>query len=326
MGPLDEVRRSPRSAAAWGKLGKILAAHRFLEAARRCFIEAERLQPNEGRWPYFHGLTLAFSDNDGAINQFQRAIQLGNNEPAIRLRLAETLLTQGRLDEAEEQYGWLQKKTQFDPYSQIGLARIAYQRGDLQAARAYLNQSVTDAATRKASHSLLATLELRANDPTAAARERTLAAELPDDPEWSDPLLDEINREKVGKDARLNYAVTLVREQRSQEALALFRELTSTYPDWDQAWLNYGPLSPGKAGLIPAAEQAFRKVVALASESVGGHFYLGVVLSQRGENQEAAEHFREAARLKPDYALAHYNLGHTLKRQKDATSTGDIRQ
>jgi tetratricopeptide (TPR) repeat protein len=312
----EDVRRSPRSAAAWGKLGKILAAHRFLDPARRCFIQAERLQPNEARWPYFHGLTLAFSDNDGAIAQYQRAIQLGNNEPAIRLRLAETLLGQGRLEEAEEQYRSLLKKTQFVPYSQLGLGRVAYQRGDLQAARTYLDQSVTDPATRKGSHSLLAAIELRANDATAAARERTLAADLPDDPEWSDPLLDEINREKVGKDARLNYAVTLVREQRSDEALALFRELTSTYPDWDQGWLSYGRFLL-ETRTYPAAEQALRKVVALSPDSVGGHFYLGVALFQRGEYQEAAIHFRDAARLKPDYAMAHYNLGHTLKRQSD---------
>jgi tetratricopeptide (TPR) repeat protein len=312
----DEVRRSPHSAAAWGKLGKILAAHRFLDAARRCFVEAERLQPSEGRWPYFHGLTLAFSDNDGAIAQYKRAIQLGNNEPAIRLRLAETLLGQTRLDEAEEQFRWLLKKTLFAANSQLGLGRVAYQRGDLQEARTYLDQSVTDPATRKASHSLLAAIELRANDPTAAARERNLAAELPDDTEWSDPLLDEINREKVGKDARLDYAVTLVKEQRSDEALALFRELTNAYPEWDQVWLSYGRFLLENR-TYPAAEQALRKVVALLPDSVGGHYYLGFSLFQRGEYQEAALHFRDAVRLKPDYAMAHYRLGHALKRQND---------
>src|SRR5712692_1270013 len=150
----DEVRKSPRSAAAWGKLGKILAAHAFHEAAGICFTEATRLQPSEARWPYFHGLTLMFSDSDAAIIQFQHAVQLRADAPAMRLRLAEALAAQGRLDEAEEQFRRLLPDQTLAPRVQLRLGRLAYQRGDLQSARTYLGQSMTHPSTQKASHIL----------------------------------------------------------------------------------------------------------------------------------------------------------------------------
>ena len=47
------------------------------------------------------------------------------------------------------------------------------------------------------------------------------------------------------------------------------------------------------------------------------HFYLGVVLFQRGDFVGAAAAFRRATELKPDYAVAYYNLGQCLTKQGD---------
>jgi tetratricopeptide (TPR) repeat protein len=312
----EEVRRSPRSAAAWGKLGKVLAAHSYHEAAGTCFTEAERLDPHEVRWPYFHGLTLVFSDTGAAVDQFQRAVRLGGDEPAIRLRLAEALERQGRLDETEEQLRSLLKDENLGPRARLGLGRLAYQRGDLQTARAWLGQCVQHPATQKASHTLLAETEQRSKDEDAAARERAHAAELPDDPDWFDPFLDEISREKAGRDARLDYALRLLGQQRSAEAVDLLRQLINKYPDWDEVWLVYGRFLLEHQSFA-AAEDALRMVVRRTPDSVRGHFFLGLALFQRGEHREAATHFRDVTRVKPDHALAYYNLGQCLKHLRD---------
>ena len=39
------VQESPRSAAAWGRLGMVLAAHDFRAEANACLAQAERLDP-----------------------------------------------------------------------------------------------------------------------------------------------------------------------------------------------------------------------------------------------------------------------------------------
>src|SRR4051794_17102502 len=46
------VEDDPRSAEAWGRLGLVLAAHRFPDQAIVCFEQAERLAPTDPRWPY----------------------------------------------------------------------------------------------------------------------------------------------------------------------------------------------------------------------------------------------------------------------------------
>ena len=45
------------------------------------------------------------------------------------------------------------------------------------------------------------------------------------------------------------------------------------------------------------------------------HTRLGVALKAQGKREEAIAEFREAIRLKPDYAEAHYNLGLALAAQ-----------
>ena len=312
----EEVRRAPRSDLAWGKYGEVLAAHSYDDQAALCFAEAARLGPNEARWPYFRGLTLLFSDSNEALAQFQQAVRLRSDAPAMRLRLAEELVAQGRLDEAEEHLRPLLDNVTLGPRARLGLARVGYQRGDLDLARGYLGQCDAHPLTRKAAANLLAEIDQRANKPEAAVQDRAHAAQLPADEDWRDPFLEEINRAKVGKNARLDYGLQLVRLHRSNEADALFRELVSQYPDWDQAWLTYGRFLLDTRA-YPAAEHAFRKAVKLTPDSVAGHFFLGVVLFERKPYAEATTEFRAVLRVKPDHALAHYNLGHCLKLQND---------
>jgi tetratricopeptide (TPR) repeat protein len=310
-----EAVRSPRSPAAWGKFAKVLAAHGYLEEARVCFAEAERLQPDEARWAYGQGLMLVFSDNDAAIVQFQRATRL-RGDPAMRLRLADTLAVQGRFDEAEEQYRLLRDDPLLAPRAELGLGRVAFERGDPSAARELLDRAAGESETRKAAHSLLAEIAQRTNDQAAAAAERAVVNKLPDDPDPADPLVAEISREKVGKNVRLARALKLSRQGEAQEAAAEFQELVLAYPDWDQGWLNYGRLLMEHRAYAQAAEK-FQTVLQLTPDSVTGHFQLGVALFQRDDFSQAAQHFQQAARLKPDHALAHYNLGHCLKRMND---------
>src|SRR5262249_61451661 len=95
------VRRAPQSAAAWGRLGMLLAAHGFYPESVACFAQAQQLDPGEVRWPYFQGVALALTDPDAALPHLRRAVELaGPAADAPRLRLAEVLLGQGQAGEA----------------------------------------------------------------------------------------------------------------------------------------------------------------------------------------------------------------------------------
>src|SRR5262249_26401188 len=102
------VVKDPRSADAWGQLGRVLMANELhSEIALDCFAQAERLDPNNPRWPYFCAGILKVDKGkpEEAVRKLERAVALadagGVPPSAPRLLLAETLLSLGRADDAE---------------------------------------------------------------------------------------------------------------------------------------------------------------------------------------------------------------------------------
>src|SRR5262249_16136901 len=189
----EAVSRAPDSAATWGRLGKVLAAHGFNEQAVRCFTEAERLDPHELRWPYYRGAFLPQGDPE-AIPPLRRAVALCGDERAPRLRLAEALLGQGHSREAEELFPPLLAPAPGNPHAHVGLGRVAVERSDWSSALSHLGHAATSPLTQKQAHSLLAEVHRRREDPSAAQRERRLADDLLPDPEMRDDLLEEVGR------------------------------------------------------------------------------------------------------------------------------------
>ena len=60
---------------------------------------------------------------------------------------------------------------------------------------------------------------------------------------------------------------------------------------------------------------AYREAIRLKPEFAEGHYGLGNALIRQGKLDEAIAAYREAIRLKPDYAEGHYGLGNALKGQ-----------
>jgi tetratricopeptide (TPR) repeat protein len=311
------VLSRPRSADAWGRLGMVLAAHGFHPAAAPCFAEAERLEPHEVRWPYFHGVALAVYDPDAALPSLRRAAALSGRESAApRLRLAEVLLAQGRAEEAGELFRSLLAADTGNGRAHLGLARLAMGRTDETEGLAHLEAAAANPTTRKAAQTLLAEVYQRRGGAEAAARAARRAADLPEDSEPPDPYLDELESYQVGRQAQLARASKLLRQGREREAVALMRETVRDYPDGASGWLGLGRALV-QARDYRGAEQALREAVRLNPDLVEGYFYLGVSHFERGDHLSAAPAFRRATELRPDYALAYYNLGHCLKRQGD---------
>jgi tetratricopeptide (TPR) repeat protein len=321
-----KVRQSPRSAAAWGLLGQVLVAHDFRAAALTCFAEAERLGPREPRWPYYQGVALYLGDPDAALPKLRRAVELCGDAPAApRLLLAEALLNQGNLDEAESHYRHLLSRDPHNPWAHLGLARVAAGRDRPQDGLADLEQATAGRSCAKAAQTLLAQVQQRLGNADESAAALRRAADLPDDTGWPDPFVEAIEELQIGEHASLKRAGRLINQDRVAEGVRLLRQTTRDYPQSYGAWLMLGQ------GLLKGqdfadAEQALRQAVRLAPTPVDGRYFLGVALLERGENRAAADCFREAAKLKPDHALAYYQLGRCLVRLEDrAAAIGAFR-
>ncbi len=68
-----------------------------------------------------------------------------------------------------------------------------------------------------------------------------------------------------------------------------------------------------QAGRLPAAEQIYRRVLAVAPDHADAHFKLGNTLRDQGKTNEAVACYRRALELKPDFVNAHNNLGNSFR-------------
>jgi tetratricopeptide (TPR) repeat protein len=311
------VVRAPRSAAAWGRLGMLLAVHDFAPEARAALAQAERLDPREPRWPYLAGLVTLGQDLEAATLLFRRAVSLwGDSYDPARLRLAEVLLWQGQLDEAEQHFRHVLARAPREPRALLGLARLAGERNDLQGARALLGQLPASPNCNRASRVLLTEIRQRLGDRAGAEQAEREATAFPEDLPWPDAVGDEYLDLRVGENVELARVAQLLRDEQVADALAEVEWTAQRYPRSGSAQLLWGRVLL-KQGQVPAAEAAIRRALQLAPELVEAHFYLGVVLYLKQDDRGAAVAFRRAIELQPSYGLAYFNLGHCLRRQGD---------
>jgi tetratricopeptide (TPR) repeat protein len=306
------VARTPRSGAAWGKLGLVLVAHHIDPEARFCFVQAERLDPRNPRWPYLQAMVLNMEDSEEALRKLQRTVALCVADmDAPRLRLGELLLGLGRYDAARDQFLAIASPLTGNNRARLGLARVDFQCDRLDDAARDVAEPLRDPRTRKAAHQLLAEIEQRRNRPQAAAYALNQAAALPDDQPWPDPFLEEVERFRTGRDAGLERAQQLLREKNAAEAAAILQTIVRDYPEDYRPWMLLS-LALGDLGRVPAAEEAARNSVRLEADSGDAHYFYGAVLFVQGKWEAAAESFRRAAQLRPNSAEAHYMLGRCL--------------
>lgn len=314
------VETDPRSADAWGKLGLVLAAHRFPDAALVCFREAERLAPTDSRWPYHQGLILGGRDPAAAVEPLRRAVELGRSD-ALRLRLAETLLTLGRTDEAEAEFRQLARAEPGHPRANLGLARVALLRGDLPGCETHLTAAANDSRSRQVAATVLAELQYHKGDTAAAATQRR-AAELPPDAPWPDPGLQDLGKVRTGLAARSVLADELMDRGRFDEAERVLRGILRDRPGSDRHRVLLGLALVSRKDYA-GAEEAMRDAVHDRAEAPRAHYLLGVARMNLNRPAEAAEDFRRAVALKPDYTAAHARLGDCLRQTGDRRGAAD---
>jgi Flp pilus assembly protein TadD len=325
----ERVRQQPRSAEAWGQLGKVLLANGFYPQAEECFVQAEKLDDKQPRWPYYRGLLHLQEDTRLALGDLRRAVERGDrSDPgvlSIRLRLAEALLEGGRADEAEEQLRLVAAKDPNNPrllYHQ-GLQALA--RDDLGTATACLARLTQHPAARQKACAQLAVAYRRLGDDGQAAAFTRRAAELPSDNPWEDPYAEEYQQFRISAQGRLQQVRALEAEGRNQEAVALLNGLSTDADSDVQLALGTNLVQLGR---FSDAETPLRKALALYPDKVPAHYLLGVALflqaegasgsdlgvpeAARAKYRESAAHLRRATQLKPSHGLAHMSLGRAL--------------
>lgn len=311
---MKEVQEHPRSGPAWGRLGMLLDAYDYDAQAQLCFVEAERREPANPRWPYFLSWLLQSQQPEESLTKLRRAVALCGNSPEMpRYRLAKLLAERGKWEDAlAEANALLAAQPKFLPAVLLG-ALSSQAQGRYAEAVETARKCVSDVRTRKAAWSLIAVCQRQLGNAAAAEDAVSQAAKLPEDQWLEDAFLQEVTALRSDHRVLTLPAHQFLAEGRLAEAAPIVEQLIREFPEVGETWLVAGRYQI-LAGQLPSAVESLRRHIALEPLSSQGHFQLGTALLKQDKFLEAAAVFAQNAVIKPDFGPAFFNQAFCLAR------------
>lgn len=324
----DRAREDPGSGEASGKLGMLLDLYHHPEQARVYYERAHQLEPGAFKWLYYLGsLQARQGRNAEACESFRAALRLKPSDLPLSLKLAESLFRTGNLDASRGIYSAIVKKVpEGAPAAEAnwGLGKIAAATGDWAAAQQSFERACRLFPSYGAAHYELSQVDRKLKNNEQAQDQLVLYHQHPTlVPPVDDPLRDELRRLDRSAASLLERGVELEQAGRIDDAIAAEEESAQLDPKLVRAHVNLIILY-GRTGDFQRASKHFQDAVALDPKHIPDAYYnFGVLLVKRGELAEAAECFRKAIQLEPDYADAHNDLGYLLERQGKLAEAAD---
>jgi tetratricopeptide (TPR) repeat protein len=311
----DEVKAKPKDAEANGHLGMLLQAFSQFESAELFYQRARIGDPNRFQWAYYLGLTQSLDGkNEEAARNLRDATRLDPQYLPARLKLAEVLLTLGRLDESR---GICQSLVKDNP--QVApvyywLGRVDSAQGNVPAAMEQYRKACQLWPSYGTAHYALA-LACQGTGAKAEAQQHMDAYQkykADGDPQPEDPQMEAVRSLDNTALAHLMKGVDLENAGQVDAAIAEHEEAVKQDPKLAQAHANLIGLY-GRAGQAGKAEQEYRATVAINPSLPQSHYDYGVLLVSQRRYREAEDAFRKALESSPNYAEAHSNLGAMLE-------------
>ena len=318
----EAIARAHREAAAHptaetaGALGRVLQAWEQWNAAHQAYTRAEAMAPRAFEWSYLDAVVLQRQARSvEAAARLEAALAVSPDYLPARVKLAESLLEAGRLDESRRLFSAMTDPASA-PAVAFGLGRIAAAQGQHEAAVTYLQRATALFPEFGAAYYALA-LSYRALgrlDEAQAALERhaRFGARWPAVP---DPVLAAVTTLRDDPGALLQRGIKLAEAGDVDGAIGAHEAALAIDPSLAQAHANLIGLY-GRQRRFASAEEQYRAVVALGVNVGDAHYDYGVLLGLQERWDEAAEAYRRALAVNPLHAEAHNNLGQILERSR----------
>ena len=317
------VLAARKSAEAWGKYGEALHAGEFHQEASFCYSNAAALNPKAFRWPYLLGL-LQMQDQPGvAIQNLERATQLAGAETdSPRYQLARALVERGRYDEARPHLQLILAANPNHAAARVEMARIYIARRAFKEATQELQPALTNQYTMRGAMLLAAQMAQRNGQLDTATLLSQRAASIAPTFGWPDPVLREVQHQRVDRAKLADQANALLQQKRLPDAETTLAKLLNVFPDDAEGLLLLGRLRYLQ-NRCAEAETALRRLLTVQTNSLNGLIQLGLSLLCQEQWSNAVPVLEQAVALKPDFAQAHSNLG--VARSRLGDSAGAIR-
>ena len=296
---VSSVERSPRSADAYGHLGRVYHAHKYFELAQRCYEEAHRLDPSEAAWPYYLGLFAGERGQlDRAVDLLRTARALDPRHAPTAYRLGDVLLRLGELDSAKDAFRSFLEQAPEQSWGHLGVGRVARARETWSDAVAALEE----AQRRRPDHHEVIYLlaqsyrELGRSDEAHALLSKLALA---DHPTLEDTLLRQVFAQRQDLQRLISAANRKLAEGDTAQAEALYREVLSFDADHFDALFNLGVLY-GRSERYPEAVAMLEKASKTRPRDPRPPFLLALAYINVGELQQAAETAEALLRAHPN--------------------------
>ena len=301
-------------AAAYGSVGELLLAARYLDDAEPALLDAQALAPADPGWPYYLAhLYRMRGALDQASASFRQVVALRPDDIAARVWLASVYIDQARYDEAAQ---LLEAVLQRDPQSTAALfhlGRLALARRDFPRAASLLETAVRHDPAAAALRYPLAMAYRGAGRSADAEAQLRLRDQRNSEIAPPDPLMDRLADLLEGPQAFEVRGTEALNRGEWPEAVESFRKGVEVAPD-NPLLRHRLATALFMTGKVDEAEHQFAEVVRRSPDYAPAYYSLSVLLEGRGRDPEAAERYAAAVKYQPTYVQARLRLAGVLRR------------
>jgi len=318
------VLSEPGSAEAWGHFAMATHAHEMWDEALAAYDQAERLDGNDPRWPYFRGdvLSVVGTDVEGAIAAFRRAQALKPGYAPSHLRLGKSLVAAGDEAAAAREF---ERALELAPGLQparVALAQIQLAAGEAETAAGLLEEVLRVAPRHEQALATLgqAYMRLGRRDEARAIAERArnpAAYNL-----FSDPLMSQVVAEGVSSVLVWDRAKAFLDNGNYKQAALGLRRVVELQPSNIDAHHQLAT-AYGNLGQLDGARRHLERTVAERPDGVEARIQLATVYLDQQEPGEALAQLRRAVELAPEDPDAGWLLARAMVEAGD--SDGGLR-
>jgi tetratricopeptide (TPR) repeat protein len=310
------ARRGERS-QAYGELGKLLLAGKYLDVAERCFRNAELLAPDDFRWPYYLGhLFISSGELTKAVEHFEQVLRLRPADFATLMWLGHVYIELSRPEAAE---AVLNRARALGPDTQAvlyELGRASLAKQDYASAVQLLEEAVRLNPAAAVIHYPLAMAyrglgdfeKAQSNlDQTTGRGGAGATVTMPD------PLMADLSQVLRSPQVFWELGQRASAKGDWPEAARQLRKVIELVPDDAVMRLNLA-VTLSRMGDARAALVELEATIRLDPRLARAHFMMGTILERSGRDQEAIDRYTTAVTHDSSLREAHLRLADALRR------------